>query len=109
MTRQYRLNVGMVDDNMTRESCIPIDSVKSSEDYSILFHNIGIGALLIRIRPIRHTRLVGWKYPSQKRSGVIWIIIKIEKIVVISHITQEMSKINKENKQIHKKEKSILS
>jgi len=30
----------------------------------------------------------GWK--------VIWITIKIEKIIVISHITQEMSKRNKE-------------
>ena len=39
----------------------------------------------------------------QKRGrGVTWIIIKIEKIVVISHITQEMSKINQKNKQINK-------
>ena len=43
----------------------------------------------------------------QKRGqGVTWITIKIEKIVVISHITQEMSKRNKEkqtNKQIKRK------
>ena len=38
--------------------------------------------------------------------GVIWITTKIEKIVVISHIIQEISKTNKEkqtNKQIIKK------
>jgi len=38
--------------------------------------------------------------------GVTWITIKIEKIVVISHITQEMSNTNKEkqtNKQTSKK------
>ena len=38
--------------------------------------------------------------------GVIWITIKIEKIIVISHITQEMSNTNKEkqkNKQTNKK------
>jgi len=43
----------------------------------------------------------------QKRGrGVTWITIKIGKIVVISHITQEMSNINKEkqtNKQTNKK------
>ena len=34
--------------------------------------------------------------------GVTWIIIKIRKIVIISHITQELSKSNK-NKQKEKK------
>jgi len=31
----------MVVDNMTRGSCIPIDSVKSSNDCFSLVHNIG--------------------------------------------------------------------
>ena len=46
----------------------------------------------------------------KKGQGVIWIIIKIEKFVVISYITQEMSKINKEkqtNKQTNKKKKNL--
>ena len=38
------LNVGKVVDHMTRGNCIHTDSVKSGEDYSILFHNIGVGA-----------------------------------------------------------------
>ena len=37
------LDVGKVIDNMTRESCIPIDSVKSG-DYSSLIHSIRTGA-----------------------------------------------------------------
>ena len=40
----------------------------------------------------------------------IWITIKIEKIIVIRHITQEMSKTNKEkqtNKQANKKKKNL--
>ena len=36
----------MVVDNMTQESCIPIDSMKSSDDYSSLFHNIATGAYI---------------------------------------------------------------
>ena len=36
--------VGKVIDNMTRESCIPTDYVKSRDDYSSLVHNIGTGA-----------------------------------------------------------------
>ena len=46
----------------------------------------------------------------KKGQGVIWIIIKIGKIVIISHITQEMSKINKEKrtyKQTDKKKKNL--
>ena len=68
----------------------------------VLFIVLGPGHVLIWIRQIQHTWLVkvmicqvgnvrvkrGW--------GVIWIIIKIEKIIVIGHITQEMSKTNKE-------------
>jgi len=30
-------------DNMTRESCIPIDSMKSGDNYSNLVHNTGTG------------------------------------------------------------------
>jgi len=53
-----KLGVGKVVDNMTQGSCIPIDSVKSSDDYFILIHSIRTGYVLIRIRPIRHIRLV---------------------------------------------------
>ena len=38
-----KLNVGKVVDNIARGSCIPIDSVKSRDDYSDFVHNIGIG------------------------------------------------------------------
>ena len=56
--KEYRkLDVGKVVDNMTRGSYIPIDSLKSSDDYSSLVHNIGTGTY-IRIRPIWHTWLV---------------------------------------------------
>jgi len=37
-------DVDKVFDNMNRGSCIPIDSVKSSDDYSSLVHSIGTGA-----------------------------------------------------------------
>ena len=53
-----KLDAGKVIDNMTRGSCIPIDSVKSSDDYFSLIHSIGTGHVLIWIRLIRHTRLV---------------------------------------------------
>jgi len=53
-----KLDVGKMVDNMTLESCIPVDSIKSSDDYSSLVHSIGLGHLLIWIRPIQHTRLV---------------------------------------------------
>ena len=43
-----KLDVGNVLDNMTWGSCIPIDSVKSSDDYSSLVHSIGLGHVLIR-------------------------------------------------------------
>jgi len=36
----------MVVDNMTWENCIPIDSVKSSDDCSSLVNNIGTGACI---------------------------------------------------------------
>ena len=71
---------------------------------------LGACVILIRIRPIRHTMLVKvmiYRVSNiRKRGCVIWITIKIEKIVVISHITQEMSNTNKEkqtNKQTNKK------
>jgi len=63
----------------------------------VLFLVLGLRHVLIRIRPIQHTRLVKvmicWVGNIQKRGqGVTWITIKVEKIIVISHITQEMSK-----------------
>ena len=75
----------------------------------ILFIIMGLRHVLIQIRPIWHTRLVKVMICRvgniRKRSqGVTWITIKIEKIIVISHITQEMSKSNKE-KQTNKKQK----
>ena len=42
--KNMELNVGKVADHMTRDNCIPTDSVKSSDDYSNLVHNIGFGA-----------------------------------------------------------------
>ena len=47
-----KLGVGKVTDNMTQESCIPIGSIKISDDYFSLFHSIRTGHVLIRIRPI---------------------------------------------------------
>ena len=41
-----KLNVGKVVDNMTRGSCIPIDSVKSNDDCSSLVHSIRTGACI---------------------------------------------------------------
>ena len=38
--------------------------------------------------------------------GITWITIKIGKLIVISNITQELSKINKE-KQANKQEKNL--
>ena len=52
------LDVGKVVDNMTQGSCIPIDPVKSSMIIPFLFIVLGLGHVLIRIRSIRHTRLV---------------------------------------------------
>jgi len=36
----------MVVNNMTRGNCIPIDSVKSSDNCSTFVHNIGTGACI---------------------------------------------------------------
>ena len=53
-----KLNVGKVVDKMTRAICIPTNSIKSEDDdYFNIFQNIGLGHILIRIRPIKHTRL----------------------------------------------------
>ena len=41
-----KLDVGNVVDNMTRGSCIPIDSVKSSDNYSGLVYSIGTRACI---------------------------------------------------------------
>ena len=41
-----KLHVSKVVDNMTLGSCIPVDSMKSSDDYSSLIHSIGTGACI---------------------------------------------------------------
>ena len=41
-----KLGVGNVVDNMTRGSCIPIDAMKSSDDYFSFVHNIRIEACI---------------------------------------------------------------
>jgi len=87
----------MVVDNMTRENCIPIDSVKSGGDCSSLVHNIGNGAFIDSIRPIRYTWLIKvmicWVGDIQVKRGrgEVWITICIRIIVIIIHITK-MSK-----------------
>ena len=53
-----KLDVGKVFDNMTRESYIPIDSVKSIDDCSSLVHSIGTRAYIDSDRPIRYIRVV---------------------------------------------------
>ena len=73
----------------------------------VMFIVLGLGYILIRIRPIWHTWLVKvmiCRVGNRVKRGwdEIWITIKIEKIIVINHITQEMLKTNKENKQINK-------
>ena len=80
-------------ENWTRRRWIPIDSVKSWNYFGIMVIRLGAWVILIRIRPIRHTRLVKvmiCQIGNIRKRGwcVIWIIIKIEKIIVISHITQ---------------------
>ena len=102
-----KLDVGKVVDNMTRGSCIPIDSVKSSDDYYSLVHSIETGACNDSNKTNLATRLVKVMKCQvgniRKRGrGVIWITIKIEKNIVISYITQEISNTNKENKKISK-------
>jgi len=39
-----KLNVGKLVDHMTKECCIPIDTMKSGNDYSSLVHSIETGA-----------------------------------------------------------------
>ena len=41
-----KLGVGKVVDNMTQGSCIPIGSVKSSDNYSSLVHSIETGVCI---------------------------------------------------------------
>jgi len=41
-----KLDVCRVVDNMTRGSCIPIDSVRSSDDHSSLVYSIRTGACI---------------------------------------------------------------
>ena len=113
MTRKIWSWIGMIIDNMTRGSCIPIDSVKSSDDCSSLVHNIETGAYIDSDKTNRHTWLVKvvkclvgviWK----RGRGIIWITIFFEKIIIIIHITQELSK-TKQQTHKQKKENFILS
>jgi len=46
------LTVDKVVDHMTRMSCIPIDLVKSRDDYSDFVHNIGIATCVESDNPI---------------------------------------------------------
>ena len=70
--------------------------------WKIMVIRLGAWVILIGIRPpIRHTRLVKVMICQvsniRKRDrGVIWITIKIEKIIIINHNTQEMLNTNKE-------------
>ena len=52
-----KLDVGKVVDNITRESCIPIDFVKSSDHYSSLVHSIRTEAC---IDSDKTTDILGW-------------------------------------------------
>ena len=77
----------------------------------VLFIVLGLGHVMIRIRPIWHTRLVKVMIclvgNIRKRGWcVIWIV---GKIAVISHITQEMSKSNKVKQMNKQKEKNLTS
>jgi len=47
-----KLDVGKVVDHMTRESCIPTYSMKSVDDCFSLVQILGLGHILIQIRPI---------------------------------------------------------
>ena len=50
--------VGKVVDNMAWGHCIPIDSVKSKDDYSNSVHNIRVGEYVDSDKLIRHSWLV---------------------------------------------------
>ena len=62
------LDVGKVVDHMTRESCIPTDSVKSGDDYSSLIHSIGTGAHIESDYPNSAYKVV---YVVHSRVGII--------------------------------------
>ena len=97
-------------ENWTQGRWIPIDSVKSWNYFENYGHKIGgMGCIDSEISP---TRCIWLVHIVKYRVGIIlvkwgvtWISIKIENIVVISHITQEMSNTNKKqtNKQTNKK------
>ena len=56
-----KLDAGKVVDYMTRESCIPTDSVKSGDDYSSLVHSFESRAYIDQDK-INLTYLVGQSY-----------------------------------------------
>jgi len=70
-----KLDVGKVVDHNTRGSCIPIDLVKSGDDYSSLVHSIGTGAHIESDNPNSAYKVgscrtsPGRNYPSQIKSG----------------------------------------
>jgi len=79
----------------------------------VLFILLGLGYILIRIRPIWHTWLVGvMKYRVgnirvKKDRGEVWITIYVRIIIIIIHITK-MSKIkNKKSKQTNKEKYNL--
>ena len=75
----------------------------------VLFITLGLGHILIRIRPIWHTWLVKiLKYRVgnirvQRGRAEVWITICIEIIVIVIHITKMSNKQKQINKQKEKK------
>jgi len=78
----------------------------------ILFIILGLGHILIRIKPIRHTLLVK-NYEIQvsviqkKGRCVIWIIIKIEKNCCSNPFHTKWQKQTKKNKQTKERKKNL--
>ena len=76
--------------------------MRSIDDYFNSFHEIEVGVCVDSERPTRHAWLVKimicrvGNIQFKRGRGVIWITIKIGKIIVIRHITQEILKTNKE-------------
>jgi len=92
---------------MTWESCIFIDSVKSSDDYSSLIQNIGTGAYIDsdKTNPTYLVKVMICRVGNirvKRGRGEVWITICIGIIMIIIHITK-ISKIKiKTSKQTNK-------
>ena len=86
-------NVSKVFDHMTRGSCIPINFVKSGDDYSSPVYNIRTGTYIDSDRPIRHTWLVKvlicrvGNIRVKRGRCEEWITICIRIIIIVIHIT----------------------